>query len=321
VKLGIVQLNPTVGDLEGNVDRCLEGIAQAAKLGAELIVLPEMAVPGCHPKDILLDANFIHAVAEATVDLAAEAQDFPPAIVGTVLPTETPPGLHNAAILLEGGTPRLLAAKQHLPNVDVFFESRWFAPGTPPAVHLLAGKNIGVLVGGELEPPTFETQPDFIVNLAASPFYHDVWDERLNYARSLPAALVYANLVGANDEIIYDGRSFATDGDHTAVLPGFEESVQVVDLARLTDSAHMTDDMQAVKSALVLGIRDFARKNGIQQAFLGLSGGIDSCVVAALAAEALSPAQVTGVAMPSRYTDPRSTWAAEQLANNLGIGF
>ncbi|HKJ28260.1 MAG TPA: nitrilase-related carbon-nitrogen hydrolase, partial [Anaerolineales bacterium] len=145
MKIGIVQINPTVGDLEGNVNRALEGIEQAARQGADLIVLPEMVIPGCHPQDILLDRYFLQATSAATADLADEAKDFPPTIIGTVLPGKS--GLLNAAVLLEGGKSRLLAAKRQLPNLDVAFESRWFTPGPPTQVHQIAGKKMMVLVG------------------------------------------------------------------------------------------------------------------------------------------------------------------------------
>lgn len=318
-KIGVVQLNPTVGDLEGNVDRCLNGIAEAAAQGADLIVLPEMAVTGCHPLDILLDAEFIEAVQAANADLAAEAAEYPPTIVGTILPGEN--GLLNAAVLLENGTPRLLAAKRRLPNIDVAFESRWFAPGPPTQIHQIAGIKIIVLVGGDLEPATFKAAPGLIVNLAAAPFTHNAWRKRIDYAASLSAPLVFANLVGGSDALIFDGRSFVLHGENGVVMPGFEETVRVIDLAALPKFAQPVEGMVGVKKALVLGIRDFAQKNHIQKAFVGLSGGIDSSVVAALAAEALGPENLTGIAMPSRHTDPRSTEAAAALAKNLSIGF
>ncbi|HKJ28267.1 MAG TPA: NAD(+) synthase, partial [Anaerolineales bacterium] len=153
------------------------------------------------------------------------------------------------------------------------------------------------------------------------PFTHSAWEQRMAYAASLPSPVVFANLVGGSDALIFDGRSFVLDGENGVVLPGFEEAVRVIDLNDLPKFSPPTDDISTVKNALVLGLRDFAQKNSIQHAFLGLSGGIDSSVVAALAAEALSPVDVTGIAMPSRHTDPRSTQAAEKLAANLGIGF
>jgi NAD+ synthase (glutamine-hydrolysing) len=332
MRLGIVQVNPTVGDLEGNVDRCLDGIKQASVGGAQLIVLPEMAIPGCHPKDILFDSKFITALGEATADLVDLAKGLPPVIVGTIVPQDGHPSLYNAALLLEDGESKLLATKLHPPNDDVFYESRWFTPGPPPVVHQIAGKQVGVMVGGELEPANFPAETDLIINLAASPYYRGVLEKRWAYVRNFASVdsnqgpVVFANLIGGNDELIFDGRSFvACAGGETAVqLEAFKECVKVIDLADLTIGAlpiQLEENTRLVKEALVLGLRDFAHKNGIRQAFLGLSGGVDSSVVAVLAAEALTPAQVTGVAMPSRHTDTRSTQAAEILAKTLGIHF
>ncbi len=333
MKLALGQINPTVGDLAGNVAACLEMAEQAGALGADLLVLPEMSIPGCHPKDILLDPQFVHAVYEATQDLALQAQDFCPLLVGTVL--EAPkelhrphqhPGLINAAVLLQDGVVRLAAAKRVLPAHDVFFEPRWFLPGTPPQVVQVAGAKLGVLVGiGQPWPEAQEV--DAVIILAALPFYQGVWQHRLASFPTQGVVSVLVNLVGGNDDLLFDGRSMVVGqgGKLLAQLAAFERDVQVFDLDVLQEGGEPKEitlpPQEILHKALVCGIRDFAHKNGVPRAFIGLSGGVDSALVAVLAAEALGPQAVTGVALPSRYTDPRSTQAAKKLAGNLGIHF
>jgi NAD+ synthetase len=337
MKIALAQINTTVGDLAGNVDRCLAALDAAREQGADLAVLPEMAIPGYPPRDILFDPSFTAAAGEAVRDLAGRASGGPPALVGTLVPggraTPHHPGLYNGTVLVEGGDARLVAAKRLLPTYDVFFESRWFVPGPalPPVV--LGDRTVGVLVcedlwdeGYFLHPPADLTAAgaDLLVTLSASPYRRGVLAQRLRHARRAARPVVYVNAVGAQDELIFDGRSFVADGEGRllARLPGFESCVRTVDLAGPPGAPPEDDEPVAeLYRALVLGVRDFARKNGVKRAFLGLSGGVDSSVVAVLAADALGPAHVTGVAIPSRYTDPRSTSGAEALARALGIGF
>ncbi len=345
MKIALAQINTTVGDLGSNVARCLEAIDVGRAQGADLVALPEMAAPGYPPRDILFDSSFRAAAIEATRDLAARAADGPPAIVGTIFPSGHPmphhPGLYNAAVLLRGGDVQLVAAKRLLPAYDVFHEPRWFAPGGASQPITVAGKRVGVLVCEDLwdaghahHPPAdlLAAGAEALITISASPYRRGVMAKRLAQARRPRCPLIYVNLCGATDELIFDGRSFALDaeGELLAHLPGFEEAIEVVDLEAARE--HPTSSIQSLTSnlqppeetifrALTLGVRDFCHKNGIQRAFLGLSGGIDSAVGAAIAAEALGPANVTAVAIPSRYTDPRSTSSAEALAGALGIGF
>ena len=337
MRVGLAQINACVGDLEGNVERCLAAIETARGQDAALVVLPEMAIPGYPPRDILLDASFTGAVSEATRDLARRARAGPPVIVGTTVPSgrQPPghPGLYNAAALLSDGDVSLIAAKRLLPGYDVFFEPRWFLPGPalPPAT--IAGLRVGVLVCEDMWDEGYETHPpadllaagaELLVCLAASPFYRGVEERRLTHARRHLCPLVHVNLCGANDELIFDGHSFAIDGEGKVIarLARFEEQVRVVDLQN-DASCPPTDEHpeEELYRALVLGVRDFCQKNGLERAYLGLSGGIDSAVVATIAAEALGPDCITALAIPSRYTDPRSTTSAQALARTLGIGF
>ena len=337
MRIGLAQINTTVGDLEGNVERCLAAIDEAGNAGADLVVLPEMVLPGCPPRDILYDTSFVTAVSEALQDLARRARDLPPVVVGTIVPSGSHPaqhpGLHNAAVLVAAGETRLVAAKRLLPEYDVFYDPRWFlsGPALPPV--RIAGRMCGFLVGEDMWDENNTTHPgtdlldagaELLVSLSASPYRQGVMDERLHHARRQGCSIVCVNLCGANDELIFDGRSFVTDeiGRLTAQLAGFEEEVRVVALADAKPLALSSEEPeQELYAALVLGVRDFARKNQVEHAFLGLSGGIDSAVVAVMAAEALGPEGVTAVHIPSRYTNPRSTSSARELAKALGTGF
>jgi NAD+ synthetase len=352
MKIALAQINTCVGDLEGNVERCLAAIEAAHNAGAALVVLPQMAVPGCPPRDILFDASFTVAVAEATADLARRASDGPPTVVGTLMPADRQlphhPGLYNAAALLDGGRVEMVAAKRLLPAHDVFFEPRWFLPGPASSPVSIAGRRVGFLVGEDLQDIEHEIHPpaellaagaEVLVCLAASPYDRRVIERRFAHARRHRCPLVYVNLCGGNDELIFDGRSFVLDrkGKVIARLAGFEEEVQAVEINGIEiddvgiDGIGLDGDASAspmdenpereVYRALVLGVRDFAQKNRQERVFLGLSGGVDSALVAVIAAEALGPERVTAVAIPSRYTDPRSTACAQELARALGIHF
>jgi NAD+ synthase (glutamine-hydrolysing) len=337
LKVALAQINTTVGDLEGNVDRCLAAISAAHSQDAALVVLPEMAIPGYPPRDILFDPSFVESVFEATSDLAYRARSGPPAVVGTLMPSggKQPdhPSLYNAAVLLSDGEAQMVAAKRLLPAYDVFFEPRWFLPGSASSPAVLAGRRVGFLVCEDLWDMGYETHPsaellaggaELLVCLAASPYRRGILDERLAHARHPACPLVYVNACGANDELIFDGRSFAIGegGGLLARLTGFEEEIRVVDLdGGMAVEPGEGDPERELYQALVLGVRDFVRKNGLTRAFLGLSGGIDSAVVAVIAAEALGPERVTAIAIHSRYSDPRSTTSAQALAKALGIGF
>jgi NAD+ synthase (glutamine-hydrolysing) len=347
MKIALAQVNPCVGDLEGNVERSLRAIEAARAMGAALIVLPEMAIPGAAPRDILFDPSFAEAVTAATLDLAVRAGDGPPIVVGTLLAGSTlpsggtpparearrphHPGLLNAAVLLAGSRVTPVAAKRLLPTWDVYLEPRWFVPGPALPPVTIAGRQIGFLMGQDLEDEGGEVHPpaelcaagaELLVCLAASPYHWQAMEERLRHARRPRCPLVYVNLCGGNDELVLDGHSFAlsVEGAVIARLAGFTEEVRVLDLEHAAPLELPDVEPEAdVYRALVLGVRDFAHKNRLERAFLGLSGGVDSALVAIIAAEALGPERVTAVAIPSRYTDPRSTACARELAQALGI--
>lgn len=353
VKLAIAQINTTLGDLTGNIRRILDAADKAR--GADLVVFPEMTVPGYPPRDMLYDASFVEAVQAATADLARQARNLPPLLVGSFAPSGEKhyqhPALHNIAYLMKDGKMQTAQVKQLLPVYDVFFEPRWFVPGkkTLPPIEI-AGKKIGVMICEDMWDEEYSVHPGadlkamgagMLVVMSAVPYRKGAMEGRLYHARrqlvsgldtsreehrgtTRPAEipLIFVNLVGATDELIFDGRSFVAGGEE---LAGFEEEVGILradDEPQIRVDGRMTKVVEEeVFNALVLGVRDFARKNGMKKACLGLSGGIDSSVAAVIAAEALGAENVTGIAIPSRFTDPRSTESARELAWNLGIKF
>jgi len=354
MKVGLAQIDCWVGDLEGNVARCATAVEKAAAGGAELVVLPELAVTGYPPRDLLFDDTFVEAALEATSDLAERVRGAPPVVVGTVARAAhgapRHPGLHNVAAVLQGGGVRTAIAKRLLPAYDVFHEPRWFLAGEAQDPVEVGGRRVGLLVCEDLWDEGYPVHPpaelraagaELLVCVAALPFRVGMAEARLSQARRARLPVVHVSTVGAQDELIFDGRSFVTDadGELVAQLPAFREAVEVVDVpvipramsgASPSESAvdgnggsfgrrPETRPQDDIHDALVLGIRGFVEKNRLGRAFLGLSGGIDSALVARLAVDALGPECVGAVAIPSRHTDPASTEAAGQIASALGI--
>ena len=337
MKVGLAQIDTRLGDFASNRRRIVAAAREAAAGGADLVVFPELAVTGYPPRDLLYDPGFVAAALAATEALAADLAGGPPVVVGTVARAGPAPprhpGLHDVAAVLHGGRIVTVRAKSLLPVDDVFHEPRWFVPGASSPPVKLGGRRLGLLVCEDLWSQGHAVSPgtelraagaDLFLCLSASPFRVGVLAERLHHGRRLAAPLVYVNAVGASDELIFDGASFVLDGDGRlrALLPRFAEAVVVVDLeAAAPSSAEPACDGPAdLYAALVLGVRDFAMKNGLSRAFLGLSGGIDSALVACIACDALGSEAVTAVAIPSRHTDPRSTAAARELSARLGTG-
>ena len=348
MKLAIAQINTTVGDLEGNVNRILSVAREVAPQKPDLIVFPELTVCGYPPRDILYDVSFVEAVQAATLDLARQAEGLPPLLVGSFAPAEQKlyqhPSLNNIAYLMQNGEMKIAQVKQLLPVYDVFYEPRWFIAGTKtlPPINI-AGTKVGVIICEDMWDEEYPVHPgadlmamgaEMLICISASPYRRGAGEGRLRHAKRQVVSIrpansardystsdipfVFVNLVGANDELIFDGGSFVLGGEK---LKMFEEEVKVVDLARGNTEILRKDSEEDVFNALVLGLRDFANKNGLKHAFIGLSGGIDSSVVVVIVAEALGRERVTGVAIPSRFTDARSTESARELASRLGIGF
>lgn len=360
LRVGICQLNLTVGDLDGNVERMLTALAEVTERGGDAAVFPELAVSGYPPEDLLAKPRFARDCQAALEKIAAAAGRCA-AVVG--LPTAGEGGeLFNAAAVCANGTVAGVARKAHLPNYGVFDEQRHFSAGTPEALFEIAGAAIGISVcediwidGGAVER-LVAGGAELIVNLNASPYHIGKLDERLGVLRRrierTGCPVVYANLVGGQDELVFDGRSLVLDagGSVVAAAQAFAEEVLVVDVevgrrggssrldggalprvrvsdrpalvpARLpvTPPAAPLEPSDEIYAALVLATRDYVTKNGFADVCVGLSGGVDSSLVATIAGDALGPERVHGVLMPSRYSSDHSVADAELLCDNLGI--
>jgi NAD+ synthase (glutamine-hydrolysing) len=337
VKLHILvaQLNLLVGDIDGNRDRVIEA-ARAARdeWGADLLVFPELTLTGYPPEDLLLRPELAERTQAALERILAATRGislvlgYPKAAVG---------GLFNVAALVSDG--RILGeyAKQLLPNYSVFDEKRYFQPGSGPCVLSFMGVRIGLTVCEDIweEGPArqaAEAGAELLININASPYDAGKAPKREELirmrAREHGIPIVYSNLVGGQDELVFDGGSFVVDaqGNVTQRADSFEESYLLTELELGTaprplpgDKAKVPEEEDAVYDALVLGVRDYVRKNGFSGAVLGLSGGIDSALTLAVAADALGPEQVQVVLMPSRYTADMSVADALEQARTLGV--
>ncbi len=333
MKIALAQIDTRIGDFAGNRRRIVAAVVEARRQGADLVILPELVVTGYPPRDLLLDPSFVNHAVETTKEIGRELSAGPPVILGTVARSgsATPghPGLWDVAVLLQDGHVATTIPKRLLPAYDVFHEPRWFVPGPPSQPLEIAGRRMGVLVCEDLWDEGYPAHPaedllaagaEALVVIAASPFRVGVLEKRLYHARRAGAPVVFVNAVGANDELIFDGGSFMTDTDGRvrARLPRFAEAVVTVELLGGGILAPVLEGPEELYAALVSGVRGFAGKNGLRRLFLGLSGGVDSALVACIAAEAVGPGRVTAVALPSRHTDPRSTEAARELADGPG---
>src|SRR5438094_6462216 len=343
MKVGFAQLNPTVGDLRGNFEKILQSYERLAAAGAELIITPELAITGYPPQDLVFKSRFVPETLEILDQLhrhvgkAALLVGFVDRNEGRGRP------FHNAAALLVPGEPIRKAHKSLLPTYDVFDEDRYFQPAARVEPFDLNGKKIGVTICEDiwtehyLPRPLYDCEPtrslieqgaDVIVNLSASPF--TLHKPAVRYemvaalARTYRRPIYYCNAVGGNDQLIFDGNSIAVNasGNLIAQLPAFREDEQIVD----TDSTAVLEFRDAstteqLFAALSLGLRDYLRKCNFKSAVLGLSGGVDSAVVAVIAVDALGAENVIGVSMPSPYSSRSSIDDALALARNLGIKF
>jgi NAD+ synthase (glutamine-hydrolysing) len=331
MKLALAQVDPVVGDLEGNRALILARIEEASSAGADLVVLPELAVTGYPPEDLLLRPGFVRA-ARASVDrIAAETRDIVALVGAPLLDGE----LYNACAICAEGEIIGWAKKWHLPNYGVFDEKRYFVSGSELALVDVAGMKVGVTICEDMWIPGAPTTElaaagaELVVNLSASPFHVGREQEReaifAARARESGVRVALCNTVGGQDELIFDGHSLVieSDGSVLARAPGFEETLLVVDLETpdAAPLAPLDDDLEQMRQALVLGLRDYVRKNGFAEIVVGVSGGIDSAVTAALAVEALSPERVHCVSMPSRYSSEGTRGDAQRLAENLGCDF
>jgi NAD+ synthase (glutamine-hydrolysing) len=376
-RLALGQMNCTVGDVAGNTARILDMLARARAQGADMVLFPELAVCGYPPEDLLLKPDFIEQCERAVDEIIAASHDM---VVAVGYPVADEYDLYNAAAVIQDGKLLGTYRKHYLPNYGVFDENRYFGTGHSSPVFDFAGDLIGVNICEDIwypsGPPQWQSLSgaELLLNLSASPYYRGkgIVRERMLATRAADnvAMVAYCNLVGGQDELIFDGGSlvFGADGQLLARGPAFEEALILVDLnldgvfrERLHDPrsrkdralmsqlaeigesvprisgqtlhrSHRTrraaiapaiqpvqDPIGEVYQALVLGTRDYVRKNGFQKVTLGLSGGIDSALTAAIAADALGPENVIGVSMPSRFSSEGSKNDARDLAENLGI--
>ncbi|MEW6771112.1 MAG: NAD+ synthase [Bacillota bacterium] len=344
MRLALVQFNPTVGDVAGNAARMLEAVSRAEAAGAELVVFPELSLVGYPPRDLLWRTELHRAVEKVLAEKFAPASRNVGILLGA--PVREKNYLYNTALLLYGGALFGRQDKTLLPSYDVFDETRYFKPAARRQAVLFRGETLGLTVCEDVwndkdfwsqrlyeEDPVEELVAQgatILINIAASPYHYGkrrLRAEMLAHtAREHGRPLIYVNQVGGNDELIFDGSSLVFNGRGELVWEGeaFAEEFAIVETTSFPagrEPARVEEDISCVHAALVLGTRDYFRKTGFKRAVVGLSGGIDSSVVAALAAEALGPENVLGVGMPSPYSSPGSLRDAEALARNLGIGW
>jgi NAD+ synthetase len=342
MKIGFAQINPTVGDLSGNFEKILGAYEKLAAGGAELILTPELALTGYPPQDLLFKSRFVPQNLEILDQLHAQVRPGAALLVGFV---ERNQGrgkpFHNAAALLQAGAPVSKTHKSLLPTYDVFDEDRYFEPARSVAPLMLGGKKIGVTICEDiwteryLPRAFYEVEPvralveqgaEIILNLSASPFglgKPGVRREMVStLARTYQRSICYCNAVGGNDQLVFDGNSIAVNaaGELIAQLPSFRTAGEIVDTDTDGPVKLEGEDVSAdLFEALSLGVRDYLTKCNFKSAVLGLSGGIDSAVVAAVAVNALGAENVLGVSMPSPYSSQGSIDDAFALAKNLGI--
>jgi len=345
MKIALLQVNPTVGDLQGNRALIVDALAAAADAGADLAVTPELALVGYLPRDLLLSAAFVRKSREALDALACDAVRLPPVLVGVPEPNPSDEGrpLFNSAALLQGGRVVEHFRKALLPTYDVFDEDRYFEPFHGPQILDAAGRRIGISICEDIwndrdywKRRRYHHDPieelvragaEIVINLSASPFTagkHRRREQMLSsMAEKHAVPVAYVNQFGGNDDLVFDGRSTIFDAGGAPIARGrsFDADVVVcdVDAARPIAPAGDLAIESEVWRALVLGTRDYARKCGFTSVLLGLSGGIDSALTAAIAAAALGPDRVLGVLMPSPYSSRGSIDDARAVAANLGI--
>jgi NAD+ synthase (glutamine-hydrolysing) len=354
MRIGLAQINTTVGDLSGNSRRILAAYRDLVAQGAELVVFPELVVSGYPPRDLLFKRRFVTDVESAVAEIAAAVGEVP-ALVGFVETNTSGQGrpFFNAGAWCHRGEVAVVARKCLLPTYDVFDEDRYFEPAPEPRVIAFSGRRVGVTICEDLwTHPMISTRRlyhgldpvrqlaaqkcDVVLNLSASPWHYGKDNVRetlvTDAAKAVGCPVVYCNAVGGNDELIFDGRSLVASAQGTVVagLAGFREELRVISLGATLKApdpnspiatSYSQPEMKDVFDALVLGLHDYAGKTGFKKGLVALSGGIDSAVVGVLAAAAFGPENVTGVSLPSAISSGHSRDDARTLAGNLGIAF
>ena len=358
LRVALAQVNPTVGDLIGNAALIKDGVAAAAAQGAQIAIFPEMVLTGYPVEDLALRPSFQQASRAALAKLATEIDHSIVAIVGyldQVVTTEGAGKPQNKVAVISGGEVKASYAKCHLPNYGVFDEYRNFAPGDQTLVVRIHGVDVGIAIcedlwiDGGITAQLAARKPGLVIVPNGSPYERNKDDIRLSLvtgrARQAGAPLVYVNMTGGQDDLVFDGDSIVVNaaGDVIARAPQFEDGIMLVDIDVATRTstpdviisddevslertlvpgiAHRLGDEEEIWNAIVVGLRDYVAKNGFTSVLVGLSGGIDSALVAALAVDALGPDRVHGVGMPSKYSSDHSLADARQMAANTGLGF
>ena len=358
LRVALAQVNPTVGDLVGNAALIKDGVAAAAAQGAQIAIFPEMVLTGYPVEDLALRPSFQQASRAALAKLATEIDHSIVAIVGyldQVVTTEGAGKPQNKVAVISGGEVKASYAKCHLPNYGVFDEYRNFAPGDETLVVRIHGVDVGIAIcedlwiDGGITAQLAARKPGLVIVPNGSPYERNKDDIRLSLvtgrARQAGAPLVYVNMTGGQDDLVFDGDSIVVNaaGDVIARAPQFEDGIMLVDIDVATRTstpdviisddevslertlvpgiAHRLGDEEEIWNAIVVGLRDYVAKNGFTSVLVGLSGGIDSALVAALAVDALGPDRVHGVGMPSKYSSDHSLADARQMAANTGLRF
>ena len=345
MKIGLAQINTTVGDINGNRDRVIQALGRARDLGADIAVFPELCLTGYPPRDLLGLHGFVEANFRAVQEIAAHSGSMG-VVVGFVdrNPKKEGRDFYNAAAFLAEGKIQSVVHKTLLPTYDVFDEDRYFESAESVQVVSFRGQTLGISICEDAwnsedfwSRPLYSTDPirnqvehgaDLLINISASPY--EMGKPRLRFQMLLDhvqkhrVPLVYVNLVGGNDDLLFDGNSLALGKNGNVIAQGrsFAEDLLVIDTESAEDRGYQEgESLENLFQALVMGTRDYARKCGFKSAVLGLSGGIDSSIVACIAVEALGAGNVLGVSMPSMYSAQESFDDARSLARNLGMNF
>ncbi len=344
MKIGFAQINTTVGDFKGNRDKILAAYGSLKKQKADIVIFPELAVCGYPPRDLLLEDSFIQASIETLNKITSNIGETP-ALIGFVQPNNDRKGkpIFNAVAWCQNGEISDIAKKCLLPTYDVFDEDRYFQKGEKPIIVNYQNKKIGITICEDIwvhpDHPTthnYSFNPveylskqstDLILNLSASPWHIDKEKERnstlTHAAKTCNSPIAYCNLIGGNDELVFDGGSklISKTGETLHQLPQFKETLSLCELDTTTTEKDETNELESIHNALVIGLKDYAWKSGFKKAVLGLSGGIDSAVTAEIAVKALGKDNVIGISLPSSISSQHSKDDAKELAENLGIEY
>ncbi|MBT7982974.1 MAG: NAD+ synthase [Akkermansiaceae bacterium] len=343
MKIGIAQLNNIVGDLPGNAEVIVSAYNQLVAKGADVVITPELSLPGYPPRDLVFKSTFVPRNLEALDGIMAKVGSVP-LLVGYVDFNTEDAGkpFENAVAVLQDGNKTDKIIKCLLPTYDVFDEARYFQPSKEVKPIMLSGLSVGVTICEDVWSEDFlpsnlyvkdpagslaEQGIDVLLNLSASPFHSEKPKERhsmLSFlARRIGVPVIYCNAIGGNDQLVFDGNSagYSSGGEVITQCSGFCECLEIVDTEADTKAYQAPGRLEELYNALVLGLRDYIRKCGFKKVVIGLSGGIDSALTAALAAAALGPENVLGVTMPSEFSSAGSVDDSEILAKNLGIAF